>query len=364
MDRWSGRGGHDENDMPATTSPDGRQRQSPNATPALSRQSTYRSAASANSSVGSSNSSHVGGDDHHHYYENMSPRLMSSPSIASSFVPSGGSYASLRRELSQTGPQSDRNHSSHKINRHDLAKRLTILAQRLTSGEDIDESVVAGQVEQMEKAVSSPGSPSPQLRRQQSMDLRSQSDGGSILGSPIGSMIRSQYSIMSLESLREREREVERAEEELENKPKMGMTIQQAKKVIAESAKLNEDLDNVINNLRARQEEADHINALLIERAERAAQRIVFLQNRIAYLEEELQDNDDEVQHLRICLKAVEIQLPPHPDQELRRCINVFKEDYRALKKKKAGRSSLGSIDSTQLHSSPLRTQTTNYALY
>lgn len=57
--------------------------------------------------------------------------------------------------------------------------------------------------------------------------------------------------------------------------------------------------------------------------------------------EEELQENDAELTHLRVCLKAVEIQLPPHPDRELQRCFAVFKEGYRAIKKKRAMRSNM-----------------------
>jgi hypothetical protein len=68
--------------------------------------------------------------------------------------------------------------------------------------------------------------------------------------------------------------------------------------------------------------------------------------DRVCDREQELQDNDDELQHLRICLKAVEIQLPPHPDRELQRCIAVFKEDYKALKKRRADRASQAGYDS------------------
>lgn len=66
--------------------------------------------------------------------------------------------------------------------------------------------------------------------------------------------------------------------------------------------------------------------------------------------EQELQDNDDELQHLRICLKAVEVQLPPHPDRELQRCIAVFKEDYKALKKRRAERASQAGYDSPYIN--------------
>lgn len=70
------------------------------------------------------------------------------------------------------------------------------------------------------------------------------------------------------------------------------------------------------------------------------------------YREQELRHNDDELQHLHICLKAVEVQMPPHPDPDIQRCIATFKEDYQALKKKRASRSSFASSydpESTQV---------------
>ena len=121
------------------------------------------------------------------------------------------------------------------------------------------------------------------------------------------------------------------------------MTTKQANSIIAEVNALNEELTTVVTNLRARQEESDHIHSLLVERAERAAQRIIFLQTRISYLEEELRENDDELQYLRICLKALEVQMPPNPDMELQQCIRTFKQDYQALKKKRVNKSSLAS---------------------
>ncbi len=60
--------------------------------------------------------------------------------------------------------------------------------------------------------------------------------------------------------------------------------------------------------------------------------------------------------------------MPPNPDQELQRCINVFKDDYRALKRKRASRSSIASmtsVESSQTLASPTRTTThVSYAMY
>lgn len=97
-----------------------------------------------------------------------------------------------------------------------------------------------------------------------------------------------------------------------------------------------------------------HIHDLLIERAERAAQRILFLQTRINHLESELAENDDELQNLRICLKAVEIQMPPHPDPSIQKCIASFKEDYQRLRRKRASR---GMVEGDETTMSPGRRQ-------
>ena len=35
--------------------------------------------------------------------------------------------------------------------------------------------------------------------------------------------------------------------------------------------------------------------------------------------------------------------MPPHPDPDIQRCIATFKEDYQALKKKRASRNSYAS---------------------
>ncbi|POR32918.1 Uncharacterized protein TPAR_06854 [Tolypocladium paradoxum] len=286
------------------------------------------------------------------------PPPFSSPSAASSLAfsnPGLSSFSPLRRELSHTTLHDDVDNAAARASRQDLARRLSQLAQRLTYGEsdDVDELVLGGQLDQLEKAVRR--SRSPELpRRPVSFDMRSRSDVGSVFGSPASPLIRSRFSDLSASW--HREREAEREQEKQEPPPKMGMTVEQAKKVIAEMSKLNGELSTVVSNLQARQEESDlnptdtsqHIHDLLIERAERAAQRIIFLQNRISYLEQELQENDDELQHLRICLKAVEIQMPPHPDRELQRCIATFKHDYQALKKKRANRASLTSIASIE----------------
>lgn len=228
----------------------------------LTRQSTASSSRHIKcASCGSSN------DGNHSLRDGaLSPPLLSSPSIASSisFPGQSGTMSPLRRQLSHSTLPDDDRESLSRLKRHDLAKRLTLLAQRLSCGDEVDDSAVIDQVEQLEKVLSPPTSPRPS--RQQPYEtqsprspesFKSPSEFGSVLGSPMSFMLRSQFSDLSIQSLREQERERERRLDAEENLPKMGMTERQAKKVIAEAEKLNDEMQTVINNLRARQEEAD-----------------------------------------------------------------------------------------------------------
>ncbi|OAA44251.1 hypothetical protein NOR_03979 [Metarhizium rileyi] len=280
--------------------------------------------------------------------ELFTPPRRTSPSVASSmtFSNPGSGVSPLRRDLSHanvTVPEGIDAVTSRAA-RHDLARRLSQLARRLTydGSDNVDEMMVGSQLEQLERVVGgTKGADSREAQQQTSFDSPRRSDVGSVLGSPVSSLFRSRFSDLSASLHREREAE---REQEDEAPSKKGMTGTQANKVIAEMGKLNAELSTVVNNLKARQEESEHIQGLLIERAERAAQRIIFLQSRITYLEEELQENDGELQHLRICLKAVEIQMPPHPDKELQRCVTTFKDDYQALKRKRAHRASMANV--------------------
>ncbi|SPJ81598.1 uncharacterized protein FTOL_09003 [Fusarium torulosum] len=295
------------------------------------------------------------------------PSLLSSPSVASSLGFSTGRVSPHKRDISghsrvsslhdtsnNTSPSVRR---SNRNSRDILAQRLSQLAHELTSGEEdlLDDSgvdILTAQLDQLEgtkllkKSVSfsMPSTPSPRPRptprRPLSLDMYS--PGDSIFGTP-GSAFKTRFSDLGASIRRDPEPEPEPEPEPPSN---LGMTVAQAKKVIQEVTQLNEEMSQLVANLKARQEESDHIQVLLIERAERAAQRIIFLQNRISHLEQELRENDDELQYLRICLKAVEIQMPAHPDKELQRCISSFKKDYQALKRKRVNRSSIASLSS------------------
>ncbi|RYO74184.1 hypothetical protein DL764_010938 [Monosporascus ibericus] len=83
-----------------------------------------------------------------------------------------------------------------------------------------------------------------------------------------------------------------------------------------------------------------HIHDLLIMRAERAAQRIIYLERRVRELEDERNENEMEILNLQFQLKAIEVQclsyVPKDADQDLRESISAWKTEWSALKRKRA----------------------------
>ncbi|KAI1117461.1 hypothetical protein F5Y14DRAFT_402702 [Nemania sp. NC0429] len=118
------------------------------------------------------------------------------------------------------------------------------------------------------------------------------------------------------------------------------MTLAQAEQVAAEAQGLHRSLEVVISNLRDRQEETEHIHGLLITRLERAAQRIIHLEEQLRDSERDRKESDAELLNLQIQLKAIEVQclsyVPQGADEELRESIDAWKMEWSALKQKRA----------------------------
>ncbi|KAK3344141.1 hypothetical protein B0T25DRAFT_573099 [Lasiosphaeria hispida] len=104
--------------------------------------------------------------------------------------------------------------------------------------------------------------------------------------------------------------------------------------VVAEVERLNDTLLEVVKMMKARREESNHIHALLIERAEAAATRILELEKEVADLEEEVGGNESDLRTLRIELRAIEALVPVEADQELVRSIENWKSDLALLREK------------------------------
>ncbi|OTB16343.1 hypothetical protein K445DRAFT_21978 [Daldinia sp. EC12] len=127
------------------------------------------------------------------------------------------------------------------------------------------------------------------------------------------------------------------------------LSSSQASRIAAEAQTLCKELEEVVSGLRARQEETDHIHELLITRAERAAQRIIYLEKRVKELECERNEGEMEMLSLQIQLKAIEVQclsyVPKDADEELRESISAWKTEWSTLKRKRARRKASAGED-------------------
>ncbi|KAF4988368.1 hypothetical protein FDECE_15075, partial [Fusarium decemcellulare] len=226
-------------------------------------------------------------DDHESSHDQdlpglRTPSLLSSPSVASSLGYSTGRMSPLKRELSResrlsshhdqepndVSPAARRSGRRDRANREALARRLSQLAHELTSGnDDVDDNgvdILTAQLDHLEGSTrlkktvsfSTPCTPSPRPtpRRPLSYDIRS--PGDSFFGSPSpgSSIFRTRFSDLSASIRRDPEPE---PEPEPAPPPNMGMTVAEAKLVVKEATLLNEELAQLVANLKARQEESD-----------------------------------------------------------------------------------------------------------
>lgn len=199
--------------------------------------------------------------------------MRSSPSVgSSSYAFSGSSVLSpLRRELDASHSRDGGDVRAGKL---ELARRLSKLASRLTYGDSMEELMALdSQVNQIEQALGGSigtgsvyGSP-PLSRRPRPLNIEtpvrkhrgSDMDGSAIFSSPSSSFrnrFPDQMSPTPSSSMMYHDR-LDVFEEEEAPPPKNGMTAAQSNKIIGELVKLNEELDTVVANLTARQEESD-----------------------------------------------------------------------------------------------------------
>ncbi|EGO56674.1 hypothetical protein NEUTE1DRAFT_101946 [Neurospora tetrasperma FGSC 2508] len=112
----------------------------------------------------------------------------------------------------------------------------------------------------------------------------------------------------------------------------------ETERIAAESEKLAAQLEAVLKSLETRREESNHVHALLVERAEAAASRILELEKEVLDLEDEISYQESELKHLRLELRAIETLvnefLPPveAADPELVRSIENWKADWKRLR--------------------------------
>ncbi|KAM7208459.1 hypothetical protein V8F20_001140, partial [Naviculisporaceae sp. PSN 640] len=118
--------------------------------------------------------------------------------------------------------------------------------------------------------------------------------------------------------------------------------------IASETNKVTAQLEAVFKNLQTRREESAHLHYLLVERAEAAAGKILELEKDIADLQEELGDNEGELKHLRLRMRAVETLCGEFVrcnakrggviDPDLVESIERWKSDWAKLREKMAAK--------------------------
>jgi len=123
---------------------------------------------------------------------------------------------------------------------------------------------------------------------------------------------------------------------ELPAPPTKGIELAQVAEALASK------LAFTVEELQKRMEESDHIHNLLLTRVEKAAERILVLEYRIAEMEDDFEANQSELKFLRIQLKAIEAQytqyIPRDEDPDLTQSILNWKVDWEDIDRRSKAR--------------------------
>ncbi|GJC82597.1 hypothetical protein ColLi_05435 [Colletotrichum liriopes] len=202
-----------------------------------------------------------------------------------------------------------------------LIQRLNDLTQKLLAGEDVPDtniSAMHGKLDEIESVLAGePPQATPQSKpKTWPMDAHSV-DHESLWTSPSPSWFRSGLSEISPSFRSSFRRDTPSPEPTVEKKPAVDTF-----RIASEAAKLNSELETLVTNLKARQEESEN------------AQHKESFSSKDE--EEELQENDSELTYLRLGLKAIEVQCPTDVDADLAQSIQNWKADWSDLKRKRS----------------------------
>ncbi|KAI0472391.1 hypothetical protein F4859DRAFT_102971 [Xylaria cf. heliscus] len=244
------------------------------------------------------------------------------------------------------GPEHEDREGVTQNSREALVQRLNGLAARLSRQHHVEDSsinVLHAKVDELENVLSK--------RRTRPRQLPPRSPGGddqdesdfSLEPPHPGSLLPSDVSSLASPTRPSASGKAEtghQAHKKAKSRRTSKMTVAEAERVVAEARDLHKSLEVVISNLRDRQEETEHIHALLITRLERAAQRIIELEEQLQDLEIQRKEGETELLNLRIQLKAIEVQclsyVPKDADPELSASIDAWKMEWSARKQRRA----------------------------
>jgi len=129
---------------------------------------------------------------------------------------------------------------------------------------------------------------------------------------------------------------------------------------VVEIAKAAEDLSlklaATVSELQTRKQESNHVHGLLITRCEKAAQRIIALDQCISEMQDDFEANQSELRFLRIQLQAIEAQSSQYilrdEDEELSKSIMKWKGDWEDIDRRSRARRRRGHVSITSLDDS------------
>ncbi|CCF34240.1 hypothetical protein CH063_01106 [Colletotrichum higginsianum] len=222
------------------------------------------------------------------------------------------STPAAKSPLARSWTEDDLTESAHSNDNTNENTRDTLgLIQRLN---DLTQKLLAGEVGSGGRAASSNTSRQPKRGRPWTLRV---SMYESLWTSPSHSWFRSGLSEISPSFRSSFRRDTPSPEPTVEKKPAVDTF-----RIASEAAKLNSELETLVTNLKARQEESEN-----------ARHKESFFSKDE---EEELQENDSELTYLRLGLKAIEVQCPTEMDPDLAQSINNWKTDWSDLKRKRS----------------------------
>ncbi|KAL3422442.1 hypothetical protein PVAG01_06598 [Phlyctema vagabunda] len=124
--------------------------------------------------------------------------------------------------------------------------------------------------------------------------------------------------------------------------PAPRITASRATELATSAEALVSQLTEAVSEIQARRDESIHIHDLLVDRCERAAARILFLEDHISSTEEDFEACQSEMKYLRLQLRALEAQCLPYlktdQDRELSDSIRNWRLDWEDIDRRTKAR--------------------------
>ncbi|OBT63971.1 hypothetical protein VE03_06004 [Pseudogymnoascus sp. 23342-1-I1] len=124
--------------------------------------------------------------------------------------------------------------------------------------------------------------------------------------------------------------------------PANGLSASKSALLAEEAEALLVQLTKTVSELKERREESEHIHDLLVLRAEKAAQRVIELEDHVSELDADYASTESELNFLRLQLRALEVQgldyVQFNDDEELTQSILNWKQQWADVEQRTKAR--------------------------